>query len=175
MIKITIATPAYGETFFTPYVSSMFKLTRHCQNQGWDFAFNAISYSEISESRNFLLTRWFDKSNSSHILFVDADMGFPAELISEMIAIDQPVVGVVYPKRAIDIKKVAEFAHAGDDPSRAINKAQDFVLRPLRGGGSEQAGSSRLHRSRRLRLGHSPDPACLHRADAQGNAAGLRR
>jgi hypothetical protein len=139
VIKITIATPAYGDIFYTPYVHSMFKLTRHCQKQGWEFAFNAISYSEISESRNFLLTRWFDKSDSSHILFVDADMGFPAELISEMIAVDQPVVGVVYPKRAIDINKVAELAHAGDDPLRAINKAQDFVLRPLRGTGSGKA------------------------------------
>src|ERR1700756_3909517 len=97
-IKIMIATPAYGEVFYTPYVSSIFRLTRLCQKQGWDFAFNAISYSEISESRNFLLTYWFDKTDASHILFVDADMGFSPELISEMIAIDKPLVGVVYPK-----------------------------------------------------------------------------
>ena len=94
--KIMIATPAYGEIFYTPYVSSMFKLTRLFQKNGWDFAFNSISYSEISESRNYLLTYWFDKTDASHILFVDADMGFPPQLISDMLALEKPLVGAVY-------------------------------------------------------------------------------
>jgi len=128
-----IATPAYGETFYTPYVSSMFRLTRLFQKNGWDFAFNSIAYSEISESRNYLLTYWFDKTDASHILFVDADMGFPAELIADMMALDKPLVGVVYPKRALDMQRVAELIGKGENPQRAIAKAQDFVLRPLRG------------------------------------------
>src|SRR5215472_5709653 len=108
--KIMIATPAYGETFYTPYVSSMFRLTRLFQKNGWDFAFNSIAYSEISESRNYLLTYWFDKTDASHILYVDADMGFPPQLISDMLALEKPVVGAVYPKRALDMKRVAELA-----------------------------------------------------------------
>src|SRR5580700_9631941 len=108
--KIMIATPAYGEVFYTPYVSSMLKLTRALQKRGIDFAFNAISYSEIAESRNFLLTHWYDKTDASHLLFVDADMGFPAAAITEMIDFDKPLVGAVYPKRTLDVKKVAQLA-----------------------------------------------------------------
>lgn len=131
--KIMIASPAYGDVFYTPYVSSMFKLTRLLQKSGWSFAFNAIAYSEISESRNFLLTHWFDKSDASHILFVDADMGFPPELVADMIALDKPIVGAVYPKRTLDMKRVAELIGAGEAPARAMSRAQEFVLRPLRG------------------------------------------
>jgi hypothetical protein len=130
--KIMIATPAYGEVFYTPYVSSILSLTRVLQKRGIDFAFNAISYSEIAESRNFLLTHWFDKTDASHLLFIDADMGFPTALITDMLDLDQPLVGAVYPKRTIDMKKVVELA-AGKDGTRALAKAQDFVLRPLRG------------------------------------------
>jgi len=130
--KIMIASPAYGDVFYTPYVSSMFKLTRLLQKNGWSFAFNCIAYSEISESRNFLLTHWFDKTDASHILFVDADMGFPPELIADMIALEKPIVGAVYPKRTLDMKRVAELIGAGEEPARAMSKAQDFVLRPLR-------------------------------------------
>lgn len=130
--KIMIATPAYGEVFYTPYVSSILSLTRVLQKRGIDFAFNAISYSEIAESRNFLLTHWFDKTDASHLLFLDADMGFPAALITDMLDLDRPLVGAVYPKRTIDMKKVVELA-AGNDGARALAKAQEFVLRPLRG------------------------------------------
>jgi hypothetical protein len=131
--KIMIATPAYGEVFYTPYVSSMLKLSRVLQKRGIDFAFNAISYSEIAESRNFLLTHWYDKTDATHLLFVDADMGFPSELITDMLELARPLVGVVYPKRTLDMKKVAELAAASQDGPRALAKAQDFVLRPLRG------------------------------------------
>jgi hypothetical protein len=131
--KIMIATPAYGEVFYTPYVSSMLSLTRVLQKRGIDFAFNAISYSEIAESRNFLLTHWYDKTDASHLLFVDADMGFPSALITEMIDLDRPLVGAVYPKRTLDVKKVAQIAAEEKDAARAIAKAQDYVLRPLRG------------------------------------------
>ncbi len=131
--KIMISTPAYGEVFYTPYVSSVLRLTRLFGKRGWDFAFNAISYSEIAESRNFLLTHWFDKTDASHLLFIDADMGFAPDLIVDMLDLDKPVVGAVYPKRALDLKKVVQFAGDGKDAAHAIAKAQDFVLRPLRG------------------------------------------
>lgn len=131
--KIMIATPAYGEVFYTPYVSAILRLTRMLQKRDWDFAFNAISYSEIAESRNFLLTHWFDKTDASHLLFVDADMGFPPELITDLIDLDKPVVGAVYPKRTIDMNKVAQNAAEAKDAAGAIARAQDFVLRPLRG------------------------------------------
>jgi hypothetical protein len=130
-----IATPAYGEVFYTPYVSSMLSLTRVLQKRGIDFAFNAISYSEIAESRNFLLTHWYDTTDASHLLFVDADMGFPAALITEMIDFDRPLVGAVYPKRALDVKRVAQIAADDKDAGRAVAKAQDFVLRARRGAG----------------------------------------
>src|SRR5215831_19278599 len=125
--KIMIATPAYGEVFYTPYVSSMLTLTRVLQKRGIDFAFNAISYSEIAESRNFLLTHWYDKTDATHLLFVDADMGFPTELITDMLDFAKPLVGAIYPKRSLDVKKVAELAAAAKDGRRALAKAQDFV------------------------------------------------
>jgi len=131
--KLMIATPAYGEAFYTPCVSSLLGLTRLLHKRGIDFAFNALSYSEIAESRNFLLTHWYDRTDASHLLFVDADMGFPPALIADMLDFDKPLVGAVYPKRALDVKRLAQLAADGKDAARALAKAQDFVLRPLRG------------------------------------------
>jgi len=129
MPKITIATPAYGEIFYAPYVQSLYRLVRACERQKWNTTFATISYADIVESRNFLLTHWFDKTDATHLLFIDADMGFEPQLVLDMVGLDKPVVGVVYPKRQIDLERLTKLVGEGESPPRAINRAHDFILR----------------------------------------------
>jgi len=133
LTKICIATPAFGEVFYTPYVQSMFRLMHAFQQRNWGSSFASIAYADIAESRNFLLTRWFDKSDATHLLFIDADMGFPAELVLDMVDFGQPVTGVVYPKRQIDIEKIVAATAAGEPLKRAIAKGHDYIVRKKRG------------------------------------------
>lgn len=79
------------------------------------------------------MTRWFDKTDATHLLFIDADMGFPAELVLDMVDFGRPVVGVVYPKRQIDLERVAELSAAGEPAKRAIARAHNFIVRKKRG------------------------------------------
>jgi hypothetical protein len=130
---LLIATPAYGDIFYTPYVQSMFRLHRALGPAGWTLSFASIAYADIAEARNFLLTHWYDKTDASHLLFVDADMGFDGQLVPEMLAIDKPVTGVIYPRRQINLERLAERAAAGESPGRAIAGAHDFIVRPVRG------------------------------------------
>ena len=67
MTNLLIATPAYGDVYYTPYVTSVMKLARVMNKHRWDFSFITLAYSEIAESRNYLLTSWFDKTDASHI------------------------------------------------------------------------------------------------------------
>jgi hypothetical protein len=131
--KIVIATPAYGEIFYSPYVKSLFALQRMFERRQWGSIFSTISYAEIAESRNYLLTHWFDKTDASHILFVDADMGYDAALIAGMVEFDKPVIGTVYPKRRVDMGKIAVSAAKGEPPERAVLKGHEFVFQPQRG------------------------------------------
>lgn len=131
MPKLMIATPAYGEIFYAPYVQSVLALARLAHKDKWDFMFESISYAEVSEARNYLVTRFFDKTDATHLLFVDADMGFPAKLVTDMLTIGKPVVGVIAPKRQIDLKRVADLAKSEPDTGRAIAKAHEFVVRRL--------------------------------------------
>lgn len=133
MVKICISTPAFGEVFYTPYVQSIFRLLHAFQRRHWESSFASLAYADIAESRNFLLTRWFDKSDATHLLFIDADMGFPAELVLDMVDFGEPVVGAVYPKRQIDIGKIATAVAAGDPVKRAVAKGHNYILRKKRG------------------------------------------
>jgi len=127
-----IATPAYGEIFYAPYLHSVLALTRFAHKNKWDYLFESISYAEVSEARNYLVTRFFDKTDATHLLFIDADMGFPKRLVPDMIAIAKPVVGVIAPKRQMDFKRLAHLARSESDLERAVSKAHQFVVRPLR-------------------------------------------
>jgi len=131
--KITVATPAFGEMFYTPYVQSLLRLQRMAEQRKWTIRHTAISYAYVGEARNALLTHWYDKSDSTHLLFIDADMGFQPQLIADMLTLDKPVVGVIYTKRQVDLQKLATVAAKGEKPERAIAKAHDFIIRPLRG------------------------------------------
>jgi hypothetical protein len=131
--KIGIATPAFGEIFYTPYVQSLYRLMRAFEQRKWQSSFASIAYADIAESRNFLLTRWYDKSDATHLLFIDADMGFPAELVLDMVDFGKPVTGVVYPKRQIDLGRIAELSATGTPAPRAIARGHNYILRRRRG------------------------------------------
>jgi hypothetical protein len=132
-IKLSVATPAFGEMFYTPYVNSLLRLQRAVHQRKWTMLHAMISYVSATDGRNFLLTQWYDKTDSTHLLFVDADMGFEPQLIFDMIALDKPVTGVIYTKRQIDLKKLAALAAKGESAERAIARAHDFIVRPLQG------------------------------------------
>ena len=140
MPKLMIATPAYGEVFYAPYVHSVLALSKLAQRNKWELTFETVSYAEISEARNYLLTRFFDKTDATHLLFIDADMGFPSKLVPDMLGLGKPVVGVVAPKRQIDLKRVAELAKREADTSRAVAKAHEFVVRKLPSAGPTRNG-----------------------------------
>lgn len=129
MNSIFLATPAFGEMFYSVYVRSLFGLQHVLAARGWPCALATLSFSDLVESRSVLLTHWFDRTNASHLLFIDADMGFDPKLIVDMVELDQPVVGVIYPKRKLDLTKYEKAIAAGDAPSRARAKAHDFTVR----------------------------------------------
>jgi len=127
-MKIFIATPAYGETFYTPCVQSLFKLAVELERRKWSSNLATVSYADIAEGRNVLLTHWFDKTDASHLLFVDADMGFEPQLIFDMVDFDKPLVGTIYPKRQIHLDRFAKAIAAGQSVEKAEAGAHDFVV-----------------------------------------------
>ncbi len=133
-LKIFIAIPAYGGTFYTPCVRSLFKLAVQFERRKWSSNLATFSHADIAECRNVLLTHWFDKTDAPHLLFLDTDMGFEPQLIFDMVDFDKPLVGAIYPKRKIDLDRFAKAIAAGKSVEKAEAGAHDFVVqRPSRG------------------------------------------
>lgn len=128
-MKINIATPAYKSEYHGSYVRSLYALLTREQPLGIAFSFSEIDYSDIVVSRNYLISNFFyKKTDCSHILFIDADMGFPPQLIREMAGLREGVVGVAYHKRSIDLRKL----HSLNSESfkKAYAQACNFIGQP---------------------------------------------
>lgn len=89
---------------------SLFRLGQHLQMLGIPAAASTVSFPDIVDVRNIFLTLWYDKTDASHLLFIDADMDFESHMIADMIAFDQPLVGTIYPAKVLPQKFVGRAA-----------------------------------------------------------------
>lgn len=100
MASIFIAMPAFGRINCTETTMSLMELAQQLSVRGISYCFATQSYPDIDELRNMLLTLWFDRlAHCSHMLMIDADMGFPSQLVGDMLEFDKPLVGALYPKK----------------------------------------------------------------------------
>ncbi|HWA90837.1 MAG TPA: hypothetical protein VG889_12430 [Rhizomicrobium sp.] len=124
--RIYFATPAYGATFCGDYVRSMFALLTTKTKVATDYSFHYFDYADVVTARNYLISDfYFNHAKSSHLLFVDDDMGFEPKLIHAMLDLNEDLVGTIYPKRKVDLKKLHA---AGDLPfEKALARASEFI------------------------------------------------
>lgn len=102
--------PAYpGNVGFSTFLTSH-AVAKHLGALGIQMGVTGISTHDIAWVRNFAVTVFHDlMPEYSHLLFVDSDMSFPPQLITDMVLFDEPVVGGIYRKKS----KEPEWAASG--------------------------------------------------------------
>jgi hypothetical protein len=66
----------------------------------------------IPRARQELAGAFVESAHATHLLFVDADIGFEPEAVFRLLAFDADVVAGVYPAKGIDWSRVAALAKA---------------------------------------------------------------
>lgn len=89
-LHVMIGTPAYGGMVHTDFVLA---LLRYQQN-GIRFTLVTIgNESLITRARNSLVSIFHHRKEFSHLLFLDADVGLPAEGLQSMLGHGKDVIG----------------------------------------------------------------------------------
>ncbi|TPL74039.1 hypothetical protein [Mesorhizobium sp. B2-3-15] len=124
--KINLALPVYGAAYKSVFVRSLFAALTHKSLSSYAFTLSEIEYTDIPFSRNYLLTNfYYNKPDCNHILMIDSDMGFSPDLIAAMLALEKPVVGTLYPRRLIDLRRLHSLSKLPFE--KAFARSLEFV------------------------------------------------
>lgn len=95
----------------------------------------------VANARNEL-TRQFLESEATHLMWIDADIGFNAVDIVSMIIADQDIVCGVYPKKAIYWERVAQAVSDGVPVAELSNHVGFFAVNELDSPAHDDAAKS---------------------------------
>ena len=139
--KLFLATPMYGGNCVGMYTRAIADLSAVCAKYGIPlqlyFLFNE---SLITRARNYCADE-FLRSDATHMLFIDSDIGFNPQDVLALLAIqddDSPydVIGAPYPKKCISWEKVKQAVDKGfadEDPNKLERFVGDYVFNPKGG------------------------------------------
>lgn len=105
MSSVFVFVPAFGWQLATHTALSTHALMPALSRAGIGSGIAMMSHPDIADLRNVALSIWYQQlKEHSHILFVDADMGFDAQMVLDMLAFGEPVVGAIYRKKSEDVQ-----------------------------------------------------------------------
>lgn len=130
--KIMVATPCYGGQMTLAYHTSLSVMERIFIRNNIKYETEFIANeSLITRARNSLVAKFLAPSNdSTHLLFIDADIGFNPLSILRMVSSNLDVCGMAYPLKNYDFSKIKDevLREPSIDPTILRKRAVNHVL-----------------------------------------------
>jgi len=139
--KIMVATPMYGGMCAGSYTKSCCDLAAKAAQYGVELKFYYLfNESLITRARNYLADE-FLRSDCTHLMFIDSDIGFDPNDVLAMAAMcsedsEYDIMCGPYPKKTIaweKIKAAVDMGYADNDPNVLENYVGDYVFNPAHG------------------------------------------
>lgn len=111
---IYLATPCYGGVLQLHFMQSVLALQEACRDRGIGLHIDLMGGDAlITRARSRLTARFLAHGQATHILFIDADIGFAPENVFRLLEADKPLIAAVCPLKFIDWEKARAAAKAG--------------------------------------------------------------
>ena len=127
-IHLMVATPCFGGQVSSIYAGSVFHLQRAARSRpNMDLTvLMRDGDALITRARANLVTLFLDNPSATHLLFVDADIGFTPDHVFRLIESEADVVAGVYPIKRVNWDKAKRMLESNrpTSPSAAL----DYVL-----------------------------------------------
>ena len=142
--KLFVATPMYGGQCAGMFARSISDLSAVCAQYGIPLQFYFLfNESLITRARDYCCDE-FMRSDATHLMFIDSDIGFNAQDVIALMALQRmepekyDIIGGPYPKKCISWEKIKHAVDKGvadQDPNVLERFVGDYVFNPKNGQG----------------------------------------
>jgi hypothetical protein len=102
-VHLFVATPCFGGLVHQRYMQCICQLLQYGIANGINISVELLGHeSLITRGRNSLVAKFLDNETTTHMMFIDADIGFEVQQVVRMLAFDKEVVAGIYPLKLID-------------------------------------------------------------------------
>lgn len=116
-LHIVVATPCYGGVVTQRYMQSVCGLMLAATHDEVTVTLELLGNdSMITRARNSLVATALDNPQATHLMFIDADIGFTPEQIGRMLRFDREVVAGMYPLKIIEYGEPLAHRMADGEP-----------------------------------------------------------
>jgi hypothetical protein len=124
--RVHICMPCYAGMLTESTFMSFIKWSNTCRQLGIDWTIETMTNeSLISRARNTLVAKFLNNPDSTHLMFVDADIGWEPWHLLVMLNRDVDVIGGLYPMKTLPVKWVVngfDGAEEGADGLQEVSK-----------------------------------------------------
>lgn len=124
--RVHICMPCYGGMLTESTFMSYIKWSNTARQLGIDWTMETMTNeSLISRARNTLTAKFLNNKESTHLMFIDADIGWEPWHLLVMLNRDVDVIGGLYPMKSLPVKWCVngfEGAEEGPDGLQEVSK-----------------------------------------------------
>jgi hypothetical protein len=124
--RVHICMPCYGGMLTESTFMSFIKWSNAARQLGLDWTMETmVNESLISRARNTLVAKFLHNKESTHLFFVDADIGWEPWHLLVMLNRDVDVIGGLYPMKSLPVKWCVngfDGAEEGPDGLQEVSK-----------------------------------------------------
>ncbi len=127
---IMVATPCFEGHMTGIYSNSLLKLQQACfQKQIPLTVKNILGDSLIVRARQNLVAYFMENKDATHLLFIDADIGFEPNQVFRLLEYGKDVTAAAYPVKNLNWRKIVEQVKAGNPrlPSATLDYVVEFA------------------------------------------------
>lgn len=100
-VRILVGTPCTQDGVSEQYLHSILALQRRCDELDWDIRVVTRADGLVTRTRNIFASRVVLSDNFTHLMMIDADMGFEPAQVERLVESGHEVVGASVPLREV--------------------------------------------------------------------------
>lgn len=114
--KVYCAMPCYGGMLTESTFMSFIKFSNTARQLGIDWTMQTlVNESLINRARNTLTAQFLHQKDSTHLMFIDADIGWEAWHLLLLLHHNKDVIGGLYPMKTLPIRWVVNGIEGAED------------------------------------------------------------